>query len=30
LRRTVEWYLANAAWWNPLRTAALQRLGSAG
>jgi dTDP-glucose 4,6-dehydratase len=30
LRRTVEWYLANEAWWNPLRTAALERLGIAG
>jgi dTDP-glucose 4,6-dehydratase len=30
LRRTVDWYLANEAWWNPLRTAALERLGFAG
>jgi dTDP-glucose 4,6-dehydratase len=27
LRRTVEWYLANEAWWAPLRAVALKRLG---
>jgi dTDP-glucose 4,6-dehydratase len=30
LRRTVEWYIANEAWWSPLRTAATKRLGLAG
>jgi dTDP-glucose 4,6-dehydratase len=30
LRRTVEWYLANEAWWSPLRAVATQRLGLAG
>ena len=27
LRRTVLWYLANKAWWQPLRAVAAQRLG---
>lgn len=27
LRATVDWYLANEAWWHPLRGAALERLG---
>jgi dTDP-glucose 4,6-dehydratase len=27
LRRTVDWYLANQAWWAPLRAAAAERLG---
>jgi dTDP-glucose 4,6-dehydratase len=30
LRRTVEWYLANEAWWAPLRAITTQRLGLAG
>jgi len=30
LRRTVDWYLANASWWQPLREAATRRLGLAG
>jgi dTDP-glucose 4,6-dehydratase len=30
LRRTVEWYLANEAWWHPLRAVTTQRLGLAG
>jgi dTDP-glucose 4,6-dehydratase len=30
LRHTVAWYLANEAWWGPLRTAATRRLGLAG
>jgi len=30
LRRTVEWYLSNEAWWRPLRSAAAKRLGLAG
>ena len=30
LRQTVEWYLANALWWSPLRAAATQRLGLGG
>jgi dTDP-glucose 4,6-dehydratase len=30
MRRTVEWYLANEAWWSPLRIAATKRLGLAG
>jgi dTDP-glucose 4,6-dehydratase len=30
LRRTVEWYLSNEAWWRPLRSAAAKRLGRAG
>jgi dTDP-glucose 4,6-dehydratase len=30
LRRTVAWYLANGAWWAPLRAVATQRLGLAG
>jgi dTDP-glucose 4,6-dehydratase len=29
LRRTVEWYHANRAWWAPLREAATRRLGLA-
>jgi len=29
LRATVEWYLANEGWWNPLRSAAFERLGVA-
>ena len=27
LRETVDWYLANEAWWSPLRAAARERLG---
>ena len=27
LRQTVTWYLANEAWWGPLREAASVRLG---
>ena len=27
LRRTVAWYLANEAWWRPLREVAAQRRG---
>ena len=27
LRRTIEWYLANEAWWQPLRQAAQTRVG---
>jgi dTDP-glucose 4,6-dehydratase len=30
LRATVAWYLANEAWWSPLRAVATQRLGLAG
>jgi dTDP-glucose 4,6-dehydratase len=30
LRRTVEWYLSNEAWWRPLRSLAAKRLGLAG
>jgi dTDP-glucose 4,6-dehydratase len=30
LRRTVEWYLANEAWWHPLRAVTTQRFGLAG
>ena len=30
LRRTIAWYIANEAWWSPLRTAATKRLGLAG
>ncbi|HLQ94111.1 MAG TPA: GDP-mannose 4,6-dehydratase, partial [Xanthobacteraceae bacterium] len=30
LRKTVAWYLANANWWQPMRTAATQRLGLPG
>jgi dTDP-glucose 4,6-dehydratase len=30
LRTTVEWYLANEAWWAPLREAASRRLGIPG
>jgi dTDP-glucose 4,6-dehydratase len=30
LRQTVEWYLANATWWGPLRDAAVKRLGLVG
>jgi len=30
LRRTVDWYLASASWWQPLREAATRRLGLAG
>jgi dTDP-glucose 4,6-dehydratase len=30
LRRTVEWYLANENWWNPLRSDATRRVGLAG
>ena len=30
LRRTVEWYLSNEAWWRPLRSVAAKRLGLAG
>ena len=29
LRRTIRWYLANEAWWAPLRKAAEERLGTA-
>jgi dTDP-glucose 4,6-dehydratase len=29
LRRTVQWYLANRAWWTPLREVASRRLGLA-
>lgn len=29
LRRTIQWYLANEAWWQPLRQAAEQRVGLA-
>jgi dTDP-glucose 4,6-dehydratase len=28
LRATVDWYLANEAWWKPLRSATLERLGA--
>ena len=27
LRETVDWYLANEAWWSPLRAAARERIG---
>jgi dTDP-glucose 4,6-dehydratase len=30
LRRTIDWYLANEAWWSPLRVAAQERLGFIG
>ena len=30
LRRTVEWYLANESWWQPLRAVTTRRLGLAG
>ena len=30
LRRTVEWYLANEAWWRPSRSVAARRLGLEG
>ena len=30
LRRTVQWYLSNEAWWSPLRSVATKRLGLAG
>lgn len=30
LRRTVEWYLANEAWWHPLRAVTTRRFGLAG
>jgi dTDP-glucose 4,6-dehydratase len=30
LRRTVQWYLANEAWWAPLRDTAVKRLGLVG
>jgi dTDP-glucose 4,6-dehydratase len=29
LRRTVEWYVANEAWWDPLRAVAVKRVGLA-
>lgn len=29
LRRTIQWYLENEAWWQPLRQAAAQRVGLA-
>ena len=28
LRRTVDWYLANEAWWQPLREVAMERRGT--
>ena len=28
LERTIQWYLDNEAWWQPLRTAAEQRIGT--
>jgi dTDP-glucose 4,6-dehydratase len=30
LQATVDWYLANEAWWEPLRSAAPERLGAPG
>jgi dTDP-glucose 4,6-dehydratase len=30
LRATVEWYVANEGWWDPLRNAAFERLGVTG
>ena len=29
LRRTIQWYLDNEAWWAPLRKASEERLGTA-